>query len=74
MDHGVINSQSHIMMVCINIRLHDFASFMIVTVVPGIVSFIVQLQQTHINVIWQVGLFDIMFVLLFVLLHSSLLH
>ena len=24
--------------------------------VPGIVSFIVQLQQTHINVIWQVRL------------------
>ena len=36
---------------------------MIVTVVPGIVNFLLQLQQTHINVIWQVGLFDIMLVL-----------
>ena len=50
MDHGVINSQSH-MMVC---RFIQFYMMLYVVSVPGIVNFIAQLETTNINVTLQV--------------------
>ena len=53
MDHGVISSWSHIM-VGITSFVINF-TIMSANAVPGIVSFIVQLQHlTNITVVWQV--------------------
>ena len=55
MDHGVINSQSHMMVLAIaDFDYNYFFCIVTVATVPGRVNFIVQLQLTNIYVIWQV--------------------
>ena len=52
MDHGVINSQSH-MMVWMYLSV-SFYNNLLLTVVPGSVGFMAQVQLTYIIVTWQV--------------------
>ena len=54
MDHGVINSQPHVMVWTFYSVLHVVYSTYVVSV-PGIVNFTAQLQLTNINVTWQVS-------------------